>query len=67
MKPPQERLGELVAERLQIENAFQTADNEQNARRQQHAEIVGAIKAYEEIISGAEQEEIANCEIGTTD
>ena len=67
MKTTQERLGELVAERLQIENAFQTADIEQNSRRQQHAEIVGAIKAYEEIISGAEQEEIANCEIGTTD
>ena len=56
MKTPQERLGELVAERLQIENAFQTADNEQNARRQQHAEIIGAIKMLEEFISGDAQE-----------
>ena len=56
MKTTQERLGELVAERLQIENAFQTAENEQNARRQQHAEIIGAIKILEEFIAGAEQE-----------
>ena len=55
-KTPQERLGELINEKIQIENAFQQAEQEQNARKQSHAEIIGAMKILEEFIAGAEQE-----------
>ena len=60
-------LASLLERREQIQDTFNQANKVIDRGKQEYAELNGAIKFAEKIISEAEQEESESCAVGTTD
>ena len=59
-------LASLLERREQIQDTFNQANKVIDRCKQEYAELNGAIKFAEKIISEAEQEESESCAVGTT-
>tara|TARA_Y100000361_G_C10893834_1_gene205535 strand:- start:33 stop:233 length:201 start_codon:yes stop_codon:yes gene_type:complete len=60
-------LNALLERRKEVQSTFQQANKIIEQCKQDYAELSGAIKLAEKLISEAEQEESESCAVGTTD